>query len=234
MNTAGKVIIGGAVVGGAYLGYDYYRSRTVAGHGASLITSAVDTVRNQLPSSIGGPTGRLVATPYPSLNVQPREVRDGASGNATLFGIQELAREINGEGSQNIVAGLASCESTNGSMRVQCFNCNLFGMHISDSQVASGMPYIISRNERFIDFLTGKTSQVEGFKACLRYFQDWLQRHTPTAIAPMRAGLWLDFETQWANAWGADLYKSDLRNGAAFRSTLQSRYNRARSLSMAS
>lgn len=226
MNNVAKVAIAGGVAGGAYLVYDYVSKRGVAGAGVPLVVAATDSVRNLLPTSIGGASGRLVATPYPVLNLSPRAVVDGNSSSRALFGVMELARDICGADSQPVVAALASCESQNGSLGMSCYNCNLFGMHISSEQINSNMPYIISNGERFIDFYTGQPSQVEGFKACLRYFMDWMNRHAPRAIAPMRTAQWLPFETEWANAWGASSYKSDLRNGAAFRSTLQARYGR--------
>lgn len=226
MDKVAKVATVAGIGAAGYLTYDYLSKRGVAGAGVPLVVAATDTIRNQLPASVGGASGRLVATPYPVLNLIPREVRDGTSSNRALFGIMELAREICGEGSQQIVAALASCESQNGSLGMSCYNCNLFGMHISSSQINSGQPYIISNGERFIDFLTGQPSQVEGFKACLRYFYEWLNRHCPSAIAPMRAGQWFSFEEQWASAWGASSYMSDIRNGTAFRSTLQNRYTR--------
>jgi hypothetical protein len=156
----------------------------------------------------------------------PFAITEGNSSTRSLFGVQAIATEICGQGSAPIVAGLASCESMNGNLMPQCFNCNLFGLHISPQQIAAGRPYFISRNEKFIDFLTGAPSQVEGFKACMRYFMDWMNNHAPRAIDPMRSAQWEAFETNWAVAWGASTYTADLRNGAAFRSTLRDRYNR--------
>lgn len=226
MDKVAKVAAVAGVAGAGYLTYDYLSKSGVAGAGVPLVTQGVDAVRNRLPPSLGGASGRLVATPYPVLNLQPRQVVDGTSSNRSLFGIAELAKDITGEGSQAIVCALASCESQNGSLGMSCFNCNLFGLHISSDQVAAGRPYIISNNERFIDFLTGQTSQVEGFKACLQYFMTWMNNHAPNAIGPMRTSQWELFETNWANAWGASSYKSDIRNGVAFRSTLKNRYDR--------
>ena len=226
MDKVAKVATVAGVAAAGYLTYDYVSKRGVAGAGVPLVVAATDSVRNLLPASIGGASRRLVATPYPVLQVQPRMVIEGTRSNRALYGVMELAREICGEGSQHIVAALASCESMNGSLNVSCYNCNLFGMHISGDQVNSGRPYIISNGERFIDFLTGQPSQVEGFKACLRSFMDWLNRHCPTAIAPMRASQWFAFEEAWADRWGATSYKSDIRDGRAWRSTLQNRYTR--------
>lgn len=223
-----KVVVIGAGIGvGGYLLFDYLRNRDSTGTGTvPLVTQATDAVRRALPASVGGGGTSLRSTPYPGLQMAPRAVIDGGSGSALLFGIQELARDINGEGSQAIIAGLASCESMSGNLALRCYNCNLFGMHISAAQKASGMPYFISNNEEFIDFYTGQTSQVEGFKACLRYFQGWLERNTPNAIEPMRSGQFEAFETAWAPRWNASLYNADLQNGVAVRSTIRDRYNR--------
>ena len=227
MNTGVKVALVGAAAGAGYVGYDYLATRGQPGaSGESLVGRAVDTVRNALPTALGGPTGRLVATPYPVLNMIPREVREGTSSNRSLFGVQELATEICGQGSAPIVAGLASCESQGGSLDLRCYNCNLFGLHISPAQIAAGRPYFISRGEQFIDFLTGAPSQVEGFRACMRYFMQWMNDHAPRAIDAMRSGQFETFELNWAGPWGASSYQSDIASGRVPNSRIRNRYDR--------
>lgn len=226
MNTAGKVITVAAVGGAGYLTYDYFASRGSAGaSGVPLISSAVSTVRSALPASIGGATARKVATPYPSMQAIPYMITQGAPGNTNVFGLSRLSDEINGIGSGKIISALASCETTTNAGRLACYNCNLFNMRISASDLAAGKKFYMVGDKKCRDFLTGETSQKEGFISCLIAFSEWMGSHCNSAREPMHRGQFNEFTIEWANAWGETIFKRDIVNGTVAHSTLKARYD---------
>jgi hypothetical protein len=226
VNTTGKIVTVAAVGGAAYLTYDYFASDGSTGaSGVPLVVSAFAWIRSALPESTGGATARKVATPYPGLQMTPLSYTQGSPGNTVVYAVSKLADEVNGVGSGPIVSALASCETTTTAGRLACYNCNLFNMPISESDLAAGKKYYMVGNKKCRDFLTGATSQVEGFKSCLLAFNEWLEQHCRSAIEPMRRGQFNEFTIEWANAWGETVFKRDIVNGSVARSTLKVRYD---------
>lgn len=247
MNTVATVAAVAAIAGGTYLGYDYIAKRGIlpgstgplpGASGTPLVQSAIATLRNRLPVSVGGPTGRPSMTPYPALNAASTmtggsdSYMEGSQGNVNTMALQTIAAQRISPGWKNIIAALASCETMTGSLRLACWNCNLFNMHATENQsyvlVGSG-----TSTERIIDFRTGRASQVEGFIACINYFMDWLQRRAPLSIAPGAAGDFREFTLQFARQWGATSYISDIRNNTVPVSTLARRFQRLTDASLA-
>lgn len=226
MNTVGKVVTVAAVGGAGYLVYDYFASQGSTGaSGVSLVESGIAGVRNALPASLGGATATKVATPYPSIQLARVDpFMEGAAGNTAVFGLSSMADDICGIGSGAIVSALASCETTTDAERLACYNCNLFNMTISAADIAAGKKHFMVGNKKCRDFLTGETSQVEGFKSCLRAFKAWLDAHCPNAIAPMRSGDFNAFTIEFAQAWAVNAFKRDIVNGTVAHSTLRTRY----------
>ena len=191
--TKTAAIVGGtagAVLIGQYL---YNRFHHPDSSNDSLLSrgvSGVSNVVNRVTSSCSAPA---VRTGYPVIRGSVStglRLTSGTDRSNNMNGIKLLAIDVFGNSNAaDLVCALASCESQNGNLVTDCFNCSLFNIHhpgcgastIITERSPRGKPSVMKGTDKIISFITDEPNQPEGFRASIVHLKGFLERKSASS-----------------------------------------------------
>jgi hypothetical protein len=244
------VVIGAVAVGGGYLAIDHFmhtrNPESAAGGNKSsleMLTEVADSAAAAIKQGVTPASAAATSTAVadvPAVKVgmptlatssmtNAQLVDAGNNRNNNLMGIAALCREIlcNNVGDGHVAATFASCEAQNGSLANNCYNCSLFNIHWRS---ADPYPRVRIGSEIMPSFRTGRPSDVEGFRECIRHFKAFLERRSPAALAAIRAGNFDAFQIAIGQINYSPGYTNTISGGAIRpgRDFMRQRYARLR------
>ena len=222
------IVVGGGAAG--YLLWDVtHKSMQPETGNTSLLRMAANTVA-QTVASADVPT---VKTGMPTLTRAGDSatlVDSPTNTNANLLGISELCKQIlcNNVGSGDTAATFASCECQTGNLANNCYNASLFNIHW---RAVDNMPRVRIGTEIMPSFTTGRSTQVEAFRASIQHFKAWCERNSPNMLAAIRANDLDAFQVALGQSVFNSTYSRTIQNGQILpgRNFIRQRYNRLKS-----
>jgi hypothetical protein len=193
--TKTAAIVGGtagAVLIGQYL---YNRFAHPTSSNDSLLSRGVSGISNVVNRATSSCSTVAVRVGYPVVRMGPGgygtpNVVDGPVNNSTLHGIRIIATDVFGNtNAADLVCALASCESQNGNLVTDCFNCSLFNIHhpgcgastIITERSPRGKPSVMKGTDKIISFITDEPNQVEGFRSSIMHLKGYLERKSASS-----------------------------------------------------
>lgn len=240
--TKTAAIVGGtagAVLIGQYL---YNRFAHPTSSNDSILSrgiSGASNVVNRVTSSCSAPA---VRTGYPVVRSNSSSgfaISDGTERESSLHGIRLLAIDVFGNGNAaDLVCALASCESQNGNLVTDCFNCSLFNIHhpgcgastIITPRSPNGKPSVMKGTDKIISFITDEPNQVEGFRASIQHLKGYLERKSASSghnfIENLNNRDWNGFQIGLAKIRYGGMYINAVSGNTVRSSFLHARYGR--------
>ena len=245
--TKTAAIVGGtagAVLIGQYL---YNRFHHPTSSNDSLLSQGVSRVSNVVNSATSSCSAPAVRTGYPitrSLEVGGSgmsgfTLSSGSERSNNMGGIRLLAIDVFGNSNAaDLVCALASCESQNGNLVTDCFNCSLFNIHhpgcgastIITERSPRGKPSVMKGTDKIISFITDEPNQVEGFRASIMHLKGYLERKSASSnhnfIENLNNRDWNGFQIGLAKIRYGGMYINAVSGNTVRSSFLQARFAR--------